>query len=65
MAGQRGGFSNMHRLFALLMIELWRREYRISTVEPVTCSHGGAGGVRCQVAAWSDFDEALPRHSIA
>jgi asparagine synthase (glutamine-hydrolysing) len=32
LIGQRGGFSNMHRLFALLMIELWRREYRISTV---------------------------------
>ena len=30
IAGQRGGFSNMHRLFALVMIELWRREYRIS-----------------------------------
>jgi asparagine synthase (glutamine-hydrolysing) len=28
--GQRGGFSNMHRLFALLMVELWRREYRIA-----------------------------------
>jgi asparagine synthase (glutamine-hydrolysing) len=32
ITGQRGGFSNMHRLFALLMIELWRREYRISAV---------------------------------
>jgi asparagine synthase (glutamine-hydrolysing) len=31
-AGQRNGFSNTHRLFALLMVELWRREYRISTV---------------------------------
>jgi asparagine synthase (glutamine-hydrolysing) len=28
--GQRGGFSNTHRLFALLMVELWRREYRIA-----------------------------------
>jgi asparagine synthase (glutamine-hydrolysing) len=27
--GQRRGFSNTHRLFALAMIELWRREYRI------------------------------------
>ena len=32
LAGQRGGFSNMQRLFALTMIELWRREYRISDV---------------------------------
>jgi hypothetical protein len=32
IAGQRGGFSNMHRLFALVMIELWRRHYGISTV---------------------------------
>jgi len=30
LAGQRTGFSNMHRLFALTMIELWRREYRVS-----------------------------------
>ena len=32
ITGQRSGFSNMHRLFALVMIELWRREYRISNV---------------------------------
>lgn len=32
LAGQRGGFSNMQRLFALTMIELWRREYRITNV---------------------------------
>jgi asparagine synthase (glutamine-hydrolysing) len=32
LAGQRGGFSNMQRLFALTMIELWRREYRITDV---------------------------------
>ena len=25
-AGQRAGFTNMHRLFALAMLELWRRE---------------------------------------
>jgi asparagine synthase (glutamine-hydrolysing) len=31
LAGQRRGFSNMHRLFALLMVELWRQEYGIST----------------------------------
>ena len=30
-AGQRNGFANTHRLFALLMVELWRREYRISS----------------------------------
>ena len=30
IAGQRVGFSNTHRLFALLMIELWRREYGIT-----------------------------------
>ena len=29
--GQRAGFSNMHRLFALTAFELWRREYRVST----------------------------------
>jgi asparagine synthase (glutamine-hydrolysing) len=33
LAGQRVGFSNTHRLFALAMIELWRREYRIATVQ--------------------------------
>jgi asparagine synthase (glutamine-hydrolysing) len=32
LAGQRGGFSNMQRLFALTMIELWRREYHITNV---------------------------------
>jgi asparagine synthase (glutamine-hydrolysing) len=32
LAGQRGGFSNMQRLFALTMIELWRREYGITNV---------------------------------
>jgi asparagine synthase (glutamine-hydrolysing) len=32
IAGQRVGLSNTHRLFALLMIELWRREYGISIV---------------------------------
>jgi asparagine synthase (glutamine-hydrolysing) len=32
IAGQRVGFANTHRLFALLMIELWRREYGITTV---------------------------------
>jgi asparagine synthase (glutamine-hydrolysing) len=31
--GQRAGFSNMHRLFALTVFELWRREYRVSTVK--------------------------------
>jgi asparagine synthase (glutamine-hydrolysing) len=30
IAGQRRGFSNTHRLFALAMIELWRREYRVT-----------------------------------
>jgi asparagine synthase (glutamine-hydrolysing) len=28
-AGQRRGLTNTHRLFALTMFELWRREYRI------------------------------------
>ena len=32
LAGQRAGFSNTYRLFALTMIELWRREYRISSI---------------------------------
>jgi asparagine synthase (glutamine-hydrolysing) len=30
LTGQRTGFSNMHRLFALTMVELWRREYGVS-----------------------------------
>jgi asparagine synthase (glutamine-hydrolysing) len=29
---QRAGFTNMHRLFALTVFELWRREYRINTI---------------------------------
>jgi asparagine synthase (glutamine-hydrolysing) len=29
LVGQQSGFSNTHRLFALTMIELWRREYRV------------------------------------
>jgi asparagine synthase (glutamine-hydrolysing) len=36
IAGQRIGFANTHRLFALLMIELWRREYGITTVASTT-----------------------------
>jgi asparagine synthase (glutamine-hydrolysing) len=28
--GQRRGFANENRLFALTMFELWRREYSIS-----------------------------------
>jgi asparagine synthase (glutamine-hydrolysing) len=32
LKGQRVGFSNTQRLFALTMIELWRREYRIDAV---------------------------------
>ena len=32
LTGQRVGFSNTQRLFALTMIELWRREYRIDAV---------------------------------
>ena len=32
LAGQRLGFSNTYRLFALTMIELWRREYRVASV---------------------------------
>ena len=32
LATERAGFSNSHRLFALTMIELWRREYRVTTV---------------------------------
>jgi asparagine synthase (glutamine-hydrolysing) len=29
LAGQKVGMANTHRLFALTMIELWRREYRV------------------------------------
>jgi len=32
LTGQRLGFSNTYRLFALTMIELWRREYRVTSV---------------------------------
>lgn len=32
LAGQRTGLSNTARLFALTMIELWRQEYRVTTV---------------------------------
>lgn len=32
IAGQRRGYSNTARLFALTMFELWRREYRIEDV---------------------------------
>jgi asparagine synthase (glutamine-hydrolysing) len=31
LKGQRLGLANTHRLFALTMIELWRREYRIES----------------------------------
>jgi asparagine synthase (glutamine-hydrolysing) len=34
-AGQRAGFTNMHRLFALAVLELWRREYRVTFVGKV------------------------------
>lgn len=30
IAGQRRGYSNTNRLFALTMFELWRREYRVA-----------------------------------
>jgi asparagine synthase (glutamine-hydrolysing) len=30
IAGQRRGFANTQRLFALTMFELWRREYRVT-----------------------------------
>jgi len=36
LARQRSGFSNVHRLFALGMVEMWRREYRITTAEGAT-----------------------------
>jgi asparagine synthase (glutamine-hydrolysing) len=36
LTGQRVGFSNTQRLFALTMIELWRREYRINAVSDRT-----------------------------
>lgn len=35
-AGQRAGFTNMHRLFALAVLELWRREYRVTSVSRAT-----------------------------
>jgi asparagine synthase (glutamine-hydrolysing) len=30
IAGQRRGYANTARLFALMMFELWRREYRVT-----------------------------------
>jgi len=30
VAGQRRGLGNSHRLFALTMFELWRREYKVT-----------------------------------
>jgi hypothetical protein len=30
IAGQHRGFANTARLFALTIIELWRREYRVT-----------------------------------
>jgi asparagine synthase (glutamine-hydrolysing) len=33
LSGQRRGFYNTHRLFALAMVELWRQEYRITNAE--------------------------------
>ena len=30
ITGQQRGRANMHRLFALAMFELWRREYAVS-----------------------------------
>jgi len=30
LVGQRRGYSNTHRLFALTIFELWRREYRVT-----------------------------------
>ena len=37
-AGQRRGRNNGQRLFALAMLELWRREYNIELPEPSTVS---------------------------
>ena len=42
--GQRTGLSNMHRLFALTALELWRREYQISPMR------GGGGMAELQQA---------------
>jgi asparagine synthase (glutamine-hydrolysing) len=30
LAGQAKGMANSERLFALVLFELWRREYRVS-----------------------------------
>jgi asparagine synthase (glutamine-hydrolysing) len=38
IAGQRVGFRNTHRLFALLMVELWRQEYKIDMPSPDACA---------------------------
>jgi asparagine synthase (glutamine-hydrolysing) len=38
IAGQRRGFANTHRLFALLMVELWRREYGIGIADATSAS---------------------------
>ena len=36
LAGQRNGMANTHRLYALTMIELWRREYGVTAVADAT-----------------------------
>jgi asparagine synthase (glutamine-hydrolysing) len=48
IAGQRAGMANTHRLFALTMIALWRREYRVTAAsdrdEPLSLPPAAAAG---------------------
>jgi asparagine synthase (glutamine-hydrolysing) len=38
LQAQRAGRANMHRLFALAMFELWRREYGLNAISPALSS---------------------------
>jgi asparagine synthase (glutamine-hydrolysing) len=41
VAGQRSGYANTARLFALTVFELWRREYRVAVpARPVPAAAG-------------------------
>jgi asparagine synthase (glutamine-hydrolysing) len=50
--GQRRGLSNTHRLFALTMLELWRREYGVELAPPAgAAAADGAGALLARSAA--------------
>lgn len=47
IVGQRKGYENTQRLFALAMFELWRREYKV-----VIPSSSGGGGISRGQSVW-------------